>query len=222
MKKHFVLGLLLCHGVSVFAVDAMQMSMGFMYGSSLDARPHELLSTEGYLGGMGFSFNCFYFWDNKNAGMYFHFSGLLPVAASPKNGISDYDGAQLEAILGPGFRNSLSEKLTFMWAAGFDFLIIGSDYDQNIGGIVKRATSASSNLGIGSDLALQFNFTKYAFFSGGAVFSYHFLNYSTAFYDHSNVGKSWDTNGRFAANVYIAVGFVLHTQNGISVPIKNT
>lgn len=213
MKKTIlIVALTLFLSTFAFSLEESWMSMGFVYGNFFNTNQNSLSPTEGgFVASPGISMNSYAFWDKKNIGLFFYYAGLFPTIINTKDEITNYHSVQLEAIIGPGFRYRITDRLSLVYGAGFDFLMDGADYYVQTD-TARQYSALGVNLGIGGDVGLKFDISNALLINVGTSLSYNFVNY-TLISSPGNDTTKWAINSLFGLKPYIAIGFNLYNEN---------
>jgi len=192
MKKVFFVAILLVSMdfLAFSQIEESWASIGFEFGNSFVKYPDEKV---GYLGAPGFNVNVYQFSNMRNIGIFFHFAALFP-AIEKHNNINYL--FQYEWMFGPGFRYSLNNNLYLHFGIGLNVTSpLYATYNKESVDYHFEAT----NLGIGSDVGLKFNFSDKYYLNFGLALAYDFISFKYI-ESRSNDGN---TRTRISDNFYI-------------------
>jgi hypothetical protein len=209
MKK--VLCFFLCLSMMTvfsFSLEETWFNVGFAYGNSIDVHPNRAALHDGYTGSPGIALTLYQFWDSQNAGMFLGFSGTSLMVSSVPSDIHNDESLLVEGLIGLGFRQPITKRLTVVYAGGFDLLYESSRYR---GAGDELVEGRAINLGIGGDIGIKWDITDILGLRIGTIASYHFINH-TRFDGPIAYDSAWIVNSRFGIQPYLSIGLNAYAQ----------
>jgi hypothetical protein len=173
----------------------------FMNGNDLE---------NGYTGSPGINLNFYALFGERNIGVFFNYGILFPVV---NNMGKDYDpSVQLDFILlGIGFGHNINDNLKLYFGIGPNMNMLFLQGRENR----EKNGDYYIGLGIGGNIGLKYNFTKWLSIDAGTTLSYNFaayreirndINFRRNRYELEKSG--WANNySMIGIKPYIAIGF---------------
>jgi hypothetical protein len=191
---------ILCMSIALnnmYAVTEGTLSFGISYQNITNLSGDFVQTAGGNTGLAGFSFNALQFWNNRDIGVFFNANWLMAVYLTNRNNLQSYGSNYVGGIMGPGFRHSMSDKLTLLAGVGIDFYaqLIQAEFIDNT--VYK---DDSLNLGLGGQFGLKLNFTD-------AVCMKFLLNTGYTFVNCIESTWQWSIKSKIALNPFIGIGF---------------
>jgi hypothetical protein len=152
----------------VFPNDT-RLSLGFEYDNFFEKRTDGGIDIETYLGSPGLYFSAYHLWDSFG---FFHNHSFI----FPNNITTNIDGYdyffKYNFMMGPAYKITFTEKFDMTLGLGFSF-------GPTVGEINNKALSQFS-MGTGGDIGFSLFLNKMAYINIGSMFSYLFVNITSA------------------------------------------
>ncbi|GHV31245.1 hypothetical protein AGMMS4952_19590 [Spirochaetia bacterium] len=186
-----LLGFLACMNFMAFAQEDTEkeriktswLSVGFNWGNKFNIGDD---TGNFYSGSPGVNFSGYGFYNQSNIGFFLNYGLMFPVVNNIENGYSPM--AQVDFLIGVGFRHEINEKLNLHFGVGPNF------------NMYFPLNDARYSFGIGGDIGLKFDLTDSIFIDVGTTLSYDFVTYRS----------DWTTNSFFGIKPYVAIGFNMY------------
>ncbi|MDR0557153.1 MAG: hypothetical protein LBG43_04700 [Treponema sp.] len=157
---------------------------------------------------MGINLITYGFWDNKQPGLFFYFSGLSPSSKTLRDAVFDYQRAMLELTAGAGFKCEPNRSVTFEYGVGFNFLSEGSEYRKSGG---EKYSLLSVDLGIGGNVHVKLNITDAFHIAAGVHIAWTCIDWMLV-ESPSNDSSRWTFNSCIGIKPYIGFGWNMYRE----------
>jgi hypothetical protein len=219
MKK-FLISVVLIVSMSpaIFSLAESWTSAGFGWGNFFERSPAGGNTAKTYMNSPGITLNGYTFWNRGNIGFFSNAAFLFPKRSTLDiNGVktsvdlSVYDVLfQFNAIVGPGIRFNVSDKLAVQFGLGLNYMQTFGSYTNTmvVAGYIEKVGFAvlGFNLGIGGDVGVKFDLTDTFFVSAGSMFSFDFANHTSVFSSYGSTSGWADDYFMLGIRPYLCIG----------------
>jgi hypothetical protein len=220
VKKFLVLVVLITSISPVaFSLSESWTGLGFGWGNFFENVSKDGDSTKTHMSSPGATLNSYAFENRGNIGILSNMAFLFPNRGTLDiNGVktsvdlSVYDILfQFNAIIGPGFRYNVDDKLALQFGVGLNYMQTVGSYTNTIfvAGYAEKVgfTLLAFNLGIGGDVGMKLDITDTVFVSVGSTLSFDFASHTSVFSSYENT-SGWASNySLFGIRPYLCIGF---------------
>jgi hypothetical protein len=179
------------------AANEGTLALGIAYQNTTNLSGDFVQAAGGSIGMVGLSVNAMGFWNNRNIGLFVNGNWLMAVYLSNRIDLQNYGNFYMGGIIGPGFRHSVSDKLTLLAGAGIDFhaQLIRAELINN-----TVYEDYSLDLGLGGQAGFKLDITDIVCIKFLLNTSYIFINC---------IGNSlqWPVKSTIVLNPFIGIGF---------------
>jgi hypothetical protein len=220
MKKFLVLVVLaISMRPAIFSLSESWTGLGFEWGNFFENVSKDGNTAKTYMSSPGGTLNGYTFWNRGNIGLFSIMAFLFPNKSTLDiNGVktsvdlSVYDILfQFNAIIGPGFRYNVNDKLALQFGVGLNYMQTVGSYTNTIfvAGYTEKVgfTLLAFNLGIGGDIGMKLDITDTIFVSVGSTLSFDFASHTFVFSSYRNTSGWASGYSLFGIRPYLCIGF---------------
>ena len=182
---------------NVHAAHEGTLALGISYQNITNLSGDVVQTAGGNTGMVGFSVNAIQFWNNRNIGLFINGNWLMAVYLSNRIDLQSYGSNYTGMTIGPGFRHSVNDKLTFLAGGGIHL------YTQSIEAKFINNTvykDGSINFGLGGQIGFKLDFTD-------VICMKFLLNTGYTFINCMENSLEWSVKSKIALSPFIGIGF---------------
>lgn len=209
MKSIRNLFFLLLFTISCVAIGAIPMSeswvsLGYEYGTFNEKAELGSYYYKSKMKSPGINFTAYRFKNDSPVGLFVSDSFLFPSenTVSTPSGSATFDYSdvtcmQIGIVIGPSYRNAISQDLSFRMGGGLSlFQLTVSDFYDSL---------TAYNIGLGGDIGAKFDFSEKFFLDFGCKLGYDFYRFESLNGEGSS-STDFDSYRTIRVQPYISVG----------------